>query len=505
MFRKIGSKGVGPIALAAVMIAVVLILEGVFVANLSMDAEVVKRSAREIGVIDAVNSMENSKRAISQSLEYSFHRASSDVLGRGGFCEYLGECDVGCMIPSEVPSEKCIPWWLFYDNVYAPEYYSESEKSFAGYLKNRTIDLFDEYSISFNGPKYCPSEYGNLIFGHGSAGGVSLSAMNLKGNPIQYENGNGVIVTERTSNFTAEVSTSAFDLFKHSHDMYVVNDKIRLDFINSDVEMKGILASVEIGDVCQTLSEDSACESILQNKLSRPAAEGDSCDYDRSGTVDADEVYKCMVEDKITERVISGNFVSTTEIDGCFNTGHTSKLTYSSQISEIDWLWYNTAKDVGGETFESVQDTCGALISACGGCSDMCVWGELGCGHEENCVVGTEGCNGVGTKWVCEANACGIECCQSVGPAYTGLKCEYDFFGSVNSIVTVADYVSAYPVGDSWSALSTKFRVTSGNMDCESIEPGESVEDSQCCQPEIDDPDAFSSCRIPKAQSSYSS
>lgn len=47
MSRKIGSKGVGPIALAAVMIAVVLILEGVFVANLSMDAEVVKRSARE--------------------------------------------------------------------------------------------------------------------------------------------------------------------------------------------------------------------------------------------------------------------------------------------------------------------------------------------------------------------------------------------------------------------------------------------------------------------------
>jgi hypothetical protein len=365
----INRKGLGPIAIALVVIAALLSTEGIAVTNFFADSEVIKRSARETSIIDAVDTVEFSKKYIDNAVSYSFYKASYDVLQMGGFCRSDLDCTGTCQIPVDVPTKDCIPWWLIYGDTYAP-----TADIFEDYLINKTLSLFSDYSTSSIGPAYCAPQ-GNAIISDIGSYLIQLDIRNQDSAILRYEKKN-INLIERITNFTGIFGESALEMFGYARGTFVENDEIGKSFYYADSAMEEDCKNIYLGDVCDGTSAQDICETQLQTKCSEYDIENHPCDFNKDSVVDADEKYNCTVQAELGKTRSSDDnvFRATVSIDNCIKVGHITEAEYE-EIA-VDWNEYYSALQSGGSLLSTVQAECNEL-SDCG-CADICEEGE-GC------------------------------------------------------------------------------------------------------------------------------
>jgi hypothetical protein len=259
-------KGIGPIAIAIVLMVGVLVTEGVFVANFIKDEEVVKRSAREVGITAAVNFVEFAKRAHQQAVSYSFYAAANDVLENGGYCAYDNvQCGGTCKIPEPVNTRNCKPWWLIYGNSYAPEY-----TEFLSYLAGRVSDLYNDYSALFLGPQYCPMPPGDVKVESNAKYDVQVNITNTAGGVLRYNPPQAGLyatesldISERNVLFTDRINSAALEIFNVAKKLLggAGTDAVAEAFETADSSMPAECKKISLGDICLS---DVACEEELK-------------------------------------------------------------------------------------------------------------------------------------------------------------------------------------------------------------------------------------------------
>ncbi|MFH8086617.1 MAG: hypothetical protein QW609_02235 [Candidatus Aenigmatarchaeota archaeon] len=132
------SKGLGPVAVIAIIVVAALCIEGTILSNLIFRMENVRRAIREARIIEAINKMEFVKRALLISLDFSFYQASYDICGNGGFYQ-----------------KDCNPYWRIYDAVYFPEFRENLKMKILEYLNNYANSLNQEVKV----PSYDKIEF----------------------------------------------------------------------------------------------------------------------------------------------------------------------------------------------------------------------------------------------------------------------------------------------------------------------------------------------------------
>ncbi len=347
MGMKMGRKGVAVVAIAAVLITAVLIIEGIIVANFVADIEIVKRTTRELAVINAVDAIEFAKKALQQAVPYSFYKASYDVLEKGGYCASDdNSCAQQCKIPYSIPTRECDPWWRVYDNTYEID-----SSTFETYLSNRIASIYDDYASLFFGPDYCPQPPGNVITEDKGEYKVHVYITNIEGGVIEYKSDNLEIV-EHTVGFNDGFDASTFELFEFAKDTFIDNDKIKSDFNSADNKMADEgCKNIYLRDFCESdvgLSEESHilfCEEQLSIHCSE-SSRNDPCDFDNDNTITADEKYNCKVREEFENPVLNndGTFEASASIDDCIKVGHDArfsgqKIEFGDErwVEDCDW------------------------------------------------------------------------------------------------------------------------------------------------------------------------
>jgi hypothetical protein len=128
-------KGVGPILIALVAMAAILVAEGIFL-NIFLGLRVAKEeAARELNVIKAINIVEAIKRGLPNALYYSFSQGAYEVLKTGGYRSTEGLQ----MIDS-------IPVWKSGTETYFPDY-STGITSNVNYIFDQYIQSSREVKI----------------------------------------------------------------------------------------------------------------------------------------------------------------------------------------------------------------------------------------------------------------------------------------------------------------------------------------------------------------------
>jgi hypothetical protein len=420
--RNIGlpkRKGLAPIvAIVAVVMMSMMVIEGAIVNNFIGDWEVMKRSARETVFISVVDAMEYLKDSLRIGLSYSFHTAAYDVLSNGSFCAAnTSYCEDRCFVPSDVPSLGCQPWWKVYDTVYAPEYKAADgnppdpfDKTFLGYLAARFDMYYSNYSSQFGGYAVCPMAPGEVNI---SSAPNYKAEMVYKGPSDRYletsaefsytEKVDSIKVTERNTQFKDTFATSALDIFTFARKAFVDEDVISKTFENVSASMPESCRKIPIGDTCSIVNGANICESKLAASCSGSYS---SCDSDKDGKVSADELYNCNLKTawKSDFESDTNHYVKASVETDCQKTGHNSNVEAKSAWS-VNWKELPTDNDSSGI---NASTRCASVTSAGCGCEDVCDVTEPECGI----CTAPDNSLGVhpGTRpWI--TMPCGTDCC----------------------------------------------------------------------------------------------
>jgi len=535
-------KGALPIvAMVLVIVAGAMVVEGVYLSNLFKNLEVIKRSARETVVVSAVNTIEFRKRALQNAVAYSFQSAAAEAMALGGFCEQdASDCEDVCKVPAAVPTLDCVPWWKVYDDVYAPAD-DGGQRSFLGYLKNRTAAVYDAYakSISKGDMQYCPTTTAFVVERAGSYEvqvntTSSASAMQNRKDIKLGEKTDTIVITESNTAFTSTFESPELELFSFARSRFASgNDAIKSAFTEAEDDMPEACRKVAISDVCE--NDASRCGSRLSASCTSAGA-GSACDANGDGKLVADERYKCAVEASLAEPVSSNDG----RLEAELSVGHV-KVDHSSSVSGTVSRDCSKVLDKGcgcAQACTPAMCGCASEGSACGDCS-ACGESASGtwvpdnrCGGSnkfdcssfgaDNCLspccrVVQSGESGSGdpiyscSRRVCSdisydvcptscgcdtlegwdfecsglSEGCGLSsgCCIRPYGVLEDAVCNYNYFGSANASVVVRDTKSAYVSGSSWENTSIRFNVASGNAACSSVNPAENPSEPKgaCC------------------------
>ena len=107
-------KGVG--LLAAVLILLTSLgtgtMAGLFLIS---NTNTFKRAAIETEIIQGINTMEFTKRALAEALTFSFYQSYYSISNRGGYFDM-----------ADIPSYGYTPYWIVYEDVYYPEDFTDN-------------------------------------------------------------------------------------------------------------------------------------------------------------------------------------------------------------------------------------------------------------------------------------------------------------------------------------------------------------------------------------------
>lgn len=446
--KTIGQKGVAVIAIVAVLMAAVFIIEGVYVANFVADVEVVKRTARELAVINAVDTVEFAKKALHHAVSYSFYKASYDVLERGCFCAFDEDlCKEDCKIPYNIPTQKCRPWWRVYDGKYAPDLLN-----FKAYLSNRTSAIYDDYASLFFGPQYCPQPPGKVTIEDKGKYTVRVDVANTEGGVIEYR-GENLNIVEHTVSFTDVIEITTFEMFLLGRKKFVDEDGVKNAFETANNKTPNSCEDMEVScgipkepecveldpyaepdakckyknqDTCKYMWFDGVCENEMpdcEDYLGRYCCKEDNwegCDFNEDEKVDANERYNCTALDELENlegtytEIDPSSYLRVTvdtarEIGNCIKVDHKSDRDDDGARVSCDW-----------EEVTSLGDPCCVRVrdEKCCGCGppygDECIQGE-DCGPHPNCVSAStagEVCPPY-SDYACDSDDCGYWTCSN--------------------------------------------------------------------------------------------
>ncbi|MFH1623447.1 MAG: hypothetical protein ABIA12_02975 [Candidatus Aenigmatarchaeota archaeon] len=524
-----------------VLVAGVMVAEGVYLSNLVKNLEVIKRSAREMVVVSAVNTIEFRKRALQNAVAYSFQSAAGEVMAMGGFCEHDASAyEDACKAPGTVPTLGCVPWWKVYNDVYAPDE-EGGPRSFVGYLKNRTAAVYDDYaqSISKGSLQYYPSDTAFVVERAGSYKvrvntTSSLASLQNRKDINVGEKTDMVVITESNTAFTSAFESPELELFSFARSRFASgNDVIKLAFTTAAVNMPERCKEASVGDVCENNAR--GCETRLSSSCTS-ASDGSVCDANGDGKLVADERYKCAVEAILAEPVSSGDGRLDAEVSiGCVEAGHSSSVsgTVTRDCSKVlskgcgcaqvctpamcgcasegsecgdcracgdsaNGAWIADSSCGGSNTFDcssfgvdSCPSPCCGLVEAGKSASGDPIYScnKVRCSDAsfDSCPT-TCGC-AKRTSWNFECSGlsagCGLSngCCIRPYGVLENAVCNYDYFGSANASVVVRDTKSAYPTGSSWEQAGLRFYVASGNAGCGGVNAVENPAEpgKACC------------------------
>jgi hypothetical protein len=136
-------KAIAPLIIIAFIAAAgITVTEGVIVTNYLVRSENIVRTIREQEIIKGINTMEFSKRGLTQAVLYSFNQASYDISKRGGFFDL-----------SSASSFNCIPYWKTFSTSNIPNFESE--------LSANMLKIFNGYGtvLDVSVPQYTQIEF----------------------------------------------------------------------------------------------------------------------------------------------------------------------------------------------------------------------------------------------------------------------------------------------------------------------------------------------------------
>ena len=434
--KGIGKKGVGTLATAAVLITVALFFESVIVNSFIADIEVMKRSAREIAVINAINYVEFAKHGLRQSVNYSIFKASDDILSMGGLCSFdstpCGDED-WCRAPANIPTQSCDPYLRVYNNTTPLPFGSlaaPTPGTFAYYFINRTAAVYNEYSAQFEGPNYCPMPPGKITITDTGDYTMRVDIYTDK-ESLRFKDDN-IRVIEHNTLFNDTVTVATFEIFEFGKELYVENDRIGTIFSDANYSMENNWCAMAgercditsdctedcfdgncccqgmfFGNVCGEDISSNYCENQLTDYCSITGPNL-NCDYNSNGRVTAEEKYKCYVENNITSVVPNNDAVinATAELDGCFKVDHSSLFNASDTVTVV-WT-----AEIAADCNEINANNCG--------CVDTCTGSEANCGDCIGITTGSSSgmCPSV-APWVDSVEpgvekevVCPVECCM---------------------------------------------------------------------------------------------
>lgn len=436
-------KGVGAVLVAFVVAAVLIGGTGLYYSTLIYQFQTTVEMVRESTIINAINFVESTKMALNDAVGYSIHKATEDVLLTGGFCEHSlqpsdpGYCSEECKIPDETPTYQCKPWWKINDDVYAP-----TRETFVKYMKNRTLQNFEEYPRMLEVqdleiPDYCPplerncsgclegSDCPEGCEGDREIGGVvTLSNMPSSDSTISasIESKNDYLENSKiaytgdyfsiadNSSFSSTVKSTAIAMFDFARNQFIENDYISQKFDEaSDIANQWceIRDSTEIyyGNVCP--NNLPTCSADLSEYCKEDYNIGSGCrveDYNCDGTITSSEYYNYTVKGQLLGTSYGsdeyGNvFTTSIELADCIKVGVEGAQVYS-ELVEVDWKSYDPVTH---------QEECDIINDEGCGCWEECTASDPECGE---CASVTTGISEGSCPWdtlSCPDDCCGLE------------------------------------------------------------------------------------------------
>jgi hypothetical protein len=436
-------KGVEPVLVAFVVAAVLIGGMGLYYITLTYQLQTTVEMVRESTIINAINFVESTKTALDDAVGYSIHKAADSVLFNGGFCEHIlqssdsGYCSEECKIPDETPTYQCKPWWKINDELYAP-----TRETFVKYMKNRTLQNFEEYARmlevqDLEMPDYCPplerdcsgcldgSDCPEGCEGDREVGGVvTLSTIPGSDSTIRafieskndYLQNSKIVYTGEffsivdNSSFSATVKSTAISMFDFARDQFIEDDYVSQKFDEaSDIANQWceIRDSTEIyyGNVCP--NNLPTCSADLSEYCKEDYNMGSGCraeDYNCDGTITSDEYYNHTVKSRLLGNSQGadeyGNvFTTSIGLADCIKVGVEGAQVYS-ELVEVDWKSYDPVTH---------QEECGIINEENCGCWETCTASDLECGE---CATVTAGIYEGPCPWgtlTCPDECCGVE------------------------------------------------------------------------------------------------
>lgn len=523
-------KGISTVvALVAVILFSLLGIEAIIVTNFIADIDVMKRTARETTVIEAINTMEIVKFGLKQAIHFTFYEASYTILKLGGFCNHtsLTSCVEECKISGWAPSLKCIPWWRVYEKTYAP-----SSKEFVEYLSNRTSQIYQEYAKSISKisgvfiPSYCPQPPGNVTLELTGLARINITTTEKDG---KIELQGKFFDIKDNANFSDKLRINTMEIYKIGKERFVENDGIKNAFIEADKKMPNSCSNMErIGcnkkpinpecvekdpnakkclyknkDTCKEMFFGNMCEQDF-NQLNCEAElekycckDEDKCDVRGAtgpdGKLDPNERYNCTVLEEIRKLEEKKEDIEIKINIGCLKIDH-SFVKKNGEKIKCNWL-------------SESEECCSMVIDEkCCGCCNYCtpgegcgipdyatctapacpnsncgywscrwkVWYECPCGYDDSgkCLCEEIEHKKCDCSWKTRSNVCGISGCEETCVLIKNVECKseggYTYFGSMNATIDVYDPKNIYPIYGEWKNLHLYFRVASGTKElCE--------------------------------------
>jgi len=202
------------IAVAVIVVAMVgaVVLEGIFISTYIADTDVIRRSGKELDVIETIDSMEFLKTSMGKASEYSIHRASYDTLSIGGYN----------LIQEYTESSECEVYWRKYENNYIP-----SDDTIEHNFKQSILDIFECYvngysesysklGMSIEHPEY--SDCGDVVIDYGEF--YDLTIVDDCNTGLRISNGDNIIVFEENADFENQLELEYFELFSVGKTMF---------------------------------------------------------------------------------------------------------------------------------------------------------------------------------------------------------------------------------------------------------------------------------------------
>lgn len=193
-------KGLAPVVVIVIFL-VATAVEATIFANLFFQSETIKRTVRDMTILEAINTVEFLKSSLNQALGFSFYQAAYTVAQNGG---------------GDAPSAQSLggpPYWRVYENTNVPDYKSNIQSG----TKN-ILSLYKE-GLSLDGiknPDYSSVEISKT----GNKEIVKVDAI-ANGNIISKSE---VYEIKDLPSMTRLVQTNIFTLFEEPIRTFADND-----------------------------------------------------------------------------------------------------------------------------------------------------------------------------------------------------------------------------------------------------------------------------------------
>lgn len=235
-----------------------------------------QRTIRETTLIEAINTVELTKRSLQQALLYSFYQSSYDVGKVGG--------------SEKKYSGNEISYWRVYSDVHY------SREKFIKDLQTNTHKIFNEYASALNNPVIIPS-YERVEINDDdvkkskneivviSANATPKTSLQLKGK--FYDIQDNPTVTER-------FNMKTFKMFDTADENFLKKDRIKEDSVINGILASGLSGLSRSGDTIKNSGSLSWCEACPSSEAVFSATNGMS-------SAEAKEKIKQTIDKKLTE------------------------------------------------------------------------------------------------------------------------------------------------------------------------------------------------------------